>query len=185
VDHEEVRLRIHVLWMTIAALALAACGGDPYEVGELTPYISPKLGFRVDYPSNWDVNVDPVNLVGSEPGKVHAVAFASLAANTIFVVYTQDLDSAETLEAYAARQMDNIRSTADDTVFADLAPMQLGGRDALTTRAAVAQNGETLTQRTVLAVSGLRGYAVSLIAPADSPLNATLDEMLASFGFQP
>jgi len=178
-------LKTGALWSALVALALSGCGGDPYEVGELTPYISPNLGFRVDYPSNWDVSVDPVNLVGSQPGKVHAVAFASLAANTIFVVYTQDLDEAETLDAYAARQIDNIRATAGDAVFTDLAPTQLGGLDALTTQASVDQSGEALTQRTVLAVRGLRGYAVSVIAPTDTPLNAALDEMLASFGFHP
>jgi len=169
----------------LAALALSACGGNPNEVGELTPYISTDLGFRVDYPANWDASTDPAQLVGERPDRYHAVVFVRQAANTTFVVFVQRLDGEEPLADFAARQMEGIRASSPDAVFSDPAPTQLGNLNALTTQTTVEQNGQTLTQRVVLAVKGQRGYALSLIAPARSPLNATLDEMLAAFIFLP
>ncbi len=169
----------------MVALALSACAGDPYAVGELKAYIGADFGFRVDYPSNWDASADPERLVGAQPGKVHAVAFVREAAQTALIVFIQQLDAEEVLADFAARQMSGMRATAKDAAFSDPAPTHLGNLDALATQASVEQDGQALTQRVVLAVRGQRGYAVSLIAPAGSPLNATLDQMLASFSFLP
>ena len=173
------------VFLMMVALALSACAGDPYAVGELKPYIGADFGFRVDYPSNWDASSDPERLVGVQPGKVHAVAFVREAAQTAFVVFIQQLDAEEALADFAARQVSGMRATAEDAGFSDPAPARLGNLDALATQASVEQGGQALTQRVVLAVRGKRGYAVSLIAPTGSPLNATLDQMLASFSFLP
>ena len=169
----------------IIGLLLTACASAPVEIGEPTAYINPRFGFSVEHPSNWLPAVDPANLVGSQPDKVHAVAFASQSASTIFVVYVQDLDPIQSLADYTAQQMEAIRSTAGETAFSEPAPTQLGGIDASLTEATAAQNGQRLTQRTLLAIRGARGYAVSTVAPDDPRLNAALDAMLASFRFVP
>lgn len=169
----------------LAGVLLTACAGAAIEIGEPTLFTSADFGFSLEHPSNWLPAVDPANLVGSEPDRVHAVAFASQTANAIFVVYVQDLEDAPTLAEYAAQQVDNIRSTAGETIFSDPVPAQLGGQDAMLTQATAEQNGQRLTQRTLLAIRGGRGYALSLVAPDDPKLNAALDAMLASFKFAP
>ena len=168
----------------LAVLSVPACG-DPNAVGEPTAYINADFGFRVAYPSNWDASVDPLKLVGTQPDRLHAVAFVSQPGQTAFVVFVQQLDGQAALADFSARQLAGIRSTADDASFSGLTPTQIGGVDALTTQTRVDQDGQALTQRVVLAVKGRRGYAISLTAPANSPLHATLDDMLASFVFLP
>ena len=167
----------------ITWLLLSACAGNPYEVGELQPYINPAFGFRVDYPSNWITSVDPSSLVGVQVDKVHAVAFVSQAVRAMLVVYVQEMDGDETLAGFAKRQMEGLRSTAGDAAFSEPAPVLLGGVGAMMTQAAVEQDGQAFLQRTLFAIRNGRGYAVSIIAPADSELAATLEQMLASFGF--
>jgi hypothetical protein len=166
-------------------MLLAACTIQETEPGELTPYINPTLGFRIDYPDNWNVSTDPANLVGSQPDKVHAVAFASLSSRAVVVVYVETLERVETLTEFVTRQMDNIRSTAGDIVFSDPLATELGGREAFVTEATLTENGQTLRQRALLAVNGNQGYAVSAVSLADSSLAGVLDAMLASFGFIP
>ena len=166
-------------------LLLSACAGNPYEVGELQPYINPAFGFRVDYPSNWITSVDPSSLVGAQADKVHAVAFVSPAVRVRLVVFLQDLGADETLVEFTERQMAGLRSTAGDAAFSEPAPVLLGGAGAMMTQATVEQDGQAFLQRTLFAIRDGRGYAVSIIAPADSELTATLEQMLASFGFVP
>jgi hypothetical protein len=172
-----------VLVSLISWLLLSACAGNPYDVGELQPYINPAFGFRVDYPSNWITSVDPSSLVGAQADKMHAVAFVSQAVRAMLVVYVQELDGDETLAGFAERQMAGLRSTAGDAAFSEPAPMLLGGGGAMMTQATVEQDGQTFLQRTLFAIRDGRGYAVSMIAPADSELASTLEEMLESFGF--
>lgn len=164
-------------------LLLPACAGNPYAVGELQPYINPAFGFRVDYPSNWITSVDPSSLVGAQADRMHAVAFVSQAVRAMLVVYVQEMDRDETLNGFAERQMEGLRSTAGDAVFSEPMPVLLGGAGAMMTQATVEQDGQAFLQRTLFAIRDGRGYAVSIIAPADSELAATLEQMLASFGF--
>ena len=166
-------------------LLLSACAGNAYEVGELQPYINPAFGFRVDYPSNWITSVDPSSLVGAQADKMHAVAFVSQAVGARLVVLLQDLGADETLAGFAERQMEGLRSTAGDMAFSEPAPALLGGSGAMMTQATVEQDGQSYVQRTLFAVHNVRGYAVSIIAPADSALTGTLEEMLSSFGWVP
>ncbi len=177
-------MKTRVILSLLAALTVPACG-DPNALGEPTPYVNTDLGFRVDVPSNWDASVDPLRLVGTQPDRVHAVAFVSQPAQTAFIVFVQQLDGEEALADFSARQLAGIRSTAGDASFSDPAPTQIGGVDALATQTTVDQDGQVLTQRVVLAVKGRRGYAISLTAPANSRLHATLDDMLASLIFLP
>ena len=172
-----------VLVLLSSWLLLSACAGNPYEVGELQPYINPAFGFRVDYPSNWITSVDPSSLVGAPADKMHAVAFVSQAVRAMLVVYVQELDGDEALAGFAERQMAGLRSTAGDAAFSEPAPVLLGGAGAMMTQATVEQDGQTFLQRTLFAIRNGRGYAVSFIAPAESGLTATLEQMLVSFGF--
>ena len=177
-------LKTKLILALLAVSTMPACG-DPNVAGEPAAYINADLGFRLDYPSNWDASVDPLNLVGAQPDRVHAVAFVSQPGQTAFIVFVQQLDGEEALADFSARQVAGMRSTAGDASYSGLAPTQIGGVDALTTQTTVEQDGQALTQRVVLAVKGRRGYAISLTAPANSPLRATLDDMLASFVFLP
>jgi hypothetical protein len=170
----------------ITLLCLTACAGNPNEVGELVPYINTTFGFRVEYPSNWQVLEDPPVLVGDAPGALHAVTFApDAAAGVLFTVLIQDLGAAHTLDEYSAEQMAGIQRNAGGAQYSNLQATRLGGRDALETTGVLDENGRKLEQRVVLAVNGARGYGVSIVAPQDSPLLTTLDEMLASFGLLP
>lgn len=170
-----------------AALIASACGGgDSNEVGAFTPYINTEFGFRVDYPSNWQSVEDPAFLVGERPDKLHAVMFLrDQAAGALFTVFVQQLDGEPSLAAYAEEQMAAIRSAAGGALYSDLTPTRLNGLDALETRTRREQDGQALAQRVVLLVRGGRGYGVSLTAPEDSPLIATLDGMLDTFSLLP
>ena len=174
-----------VLVSLVSWLLLSACPGNPYEVGELQPYINPAFGFRMDYPSNWITSVDPSSLVGAQADKMHAVAFVSQAVRAMLVVYVQELNGEETLAGFAERQMGGLRSTAGGAAFSEPAPALLGGSGAMMTQATVEQDGQTFLQRTLFAIHDGRGYAASIIAPADSDLTDTLEEMLSSFGWVP
>jgi hypothetical protein len=166
------------------ALGLPACGGDPNAPGVQTVYTNADFGFQLQYLSNWIVSVDPPSLVGAQPDKIHVVSFVRREDKGAFVVFVQQLDGEEALSDYAIRQMDGMQSGAG-VVFSTLTPAQLGDLDALETETLVTQEGQELTQRVVFAVSGSRGYAVSLIAPVDSATVTALDDMLASFAFLP
>lgn len=173
--------------MLIVLLCLTACAGSgSNEVGELTPYINTTFGFRVDYPSNWQVLEDPSVLVGNDPSVLHAVTFAPDAATGIlFTVLIQELGVEQTLEEFGAAQMKGIQKNAGAAQYSDLQATQLGGNEALETRGVLEENGQQLAQRVLLLVNGARGYGVSLAAPRGSPLSTTLDEMLASFDLLP
>ena len=164
---------------------LPACAGNPYDVGDLQPYINPTFGFRVDTPSNWITSVDPSSLVGAQADKVHAVAFVSQAVRAMLVVYVQDLDADETLAGFAGRQAEGLRSAAGGAAFSEPAPALLGGSGAMMMQATIEQDGQSYLQRTLFAIHNGRGYAVSIIAPADSDWRDTLEEMLSSFGWVP
>lgn len=171
------------------ALMLSACGGDPNEVGPFKPYINTALGFRVDYPSNWQAVDDPDTLamiLGGHPETWSAVMFLrDQAAGVLFGVLVQQLNGDQPLDAFGAEQIAEIRSSAGEATYSDPVPLQLGNLDALETTTRVEQNGQALTQRAVLAVRGNRGYIVLLMGPADSPLLETLDEMLKTFAILP
>lgn len=177
---------VKISGVCVLLLCLTACAGNLNEVGELVPYINTTFGFRVEYPSNWQVLEDPPVLVGETPGALHAVTFApDAAAGVLFTVLIQDLGAEQKLDEYGAEQMAGIQRNAGDAQYSDLQATQLGGRDALETQGVLDNNGQKLEQRVLLAVNGARGYGVSIAAPQDSPLAATLDEMLASFGLLP
>jgi len=178
-------VKIGLLVTLFVAAILSSCAGNPNEVGEMAPYINPDLGFRIDYPSNWSLAVDPESLVGPKPDRLHVATFVNAAANTAVIVYVQTLDTTETLEDYTARQVKGILSNATEADLSDPAPAKLGGLDALMIETASESNGQRLRTRLVLAVKGTRGYALSLTAPVDSPLGTTLDDVLASFGILP
>jgi len=174
--------------LVIAMLMLAACGGgDPNEVGELRPYINPALGFRVDYPSNWQSVEDPDFLVGDFPDKLHAVMFLrDQSSGALFTVLVQQLDGETSLADYGQAQFAGAQSQAGDQVaYSEPVSTTLGGVDALATQTSVDQGGQKIIQRVVLAVSRGRGYGVSIAAPENSPLLDTMNEMLATFGFLP
>ena len=177
-------------WIVLAVVALlvSACGGggDPNEAGELRPYINTALGFRVDYPSNWRTVEDPDFLVGDFPDKLHAVMFLrDEAAGVLFTVLIQRLDSEQLLADYAEEQLRGAQSKAAGATYSELAPTKLGGVDALIAQTQVEQGGQARTQRIVLAVNQGRGYGLSMVAPDNSPLGQTMDEMLATFRFLP
>lgn len=174
----------------LVVLVLSACGGgskvDPNEAGELQPYINTSLGFRVDYPSNWRSSEDPDFLVGDFPDKLHAVMFLrDESGGALFTVLIQQLDGEKQLTDFGGEQLAGAQSQASGATYAELTPTRLGGVDALSTQTRVTQSGQTRIQRVVFALNKGRGYAVSMIAPEDSPLSATMDRMLASFGFVP
>ena len=179
-------MKTKLVVLLLAALALSGCFGDPNQVGASTPYVNAELGFRVDYPSNWQSVIDPAFLVGEQPGKLRAVMFLrDQAAGALFTVFVQQLDGEPSLAAYAEEQMAAIRSAAGGALYSDLTPTRLNGLDALETRTRREQDGQALAQRVVLLVRGGRGYGVSLTAPEDSPLIATLDGMLDTFSLLP
>ena len=176
-------------WLVLAGvtlLASACSGGDPNEVGELRPYVNAALGFRVDYPSNWQVVEDPDFLVGDAPNKLHAVMFLrDQAAGVLFTVLIQQLDGEKSLADYGQEQMAGARSQAAGATYSELAPTTLGGVPALAAQTRVEQGGQAHTQRVMLAVSNGHGYGVSIVTPDGSPLTQTMDEMLATFRFLP
>ena len=172
----------------MAALMLAACsGGDPNEVGELRPYINPALGFRVDYPSNWQPVEDPDFLVGDFPDQLHAVIFLSdQASGAVFSVLVQKLDGEISLADYGEEQFAGAQSQAGDQVtYTAPVSTTLGDVEALTVQASIEQDGSTIVQRVVLAVNKGQGYGISMAAPENSLLIKTMDDMLATFGFLP
>ena len=176
-------------WLVLASVALLASGcsgSDPNQVGELQPYINSALGFRVDYPSNWQVVEDPDFLVGDAPSKLHAVMFLrDQAAGVLFTVLIQPLDGEKSLADYGQEQLAGARSQAGGATYSELTPATLGGAPALAAQTRVEQSGQARTQRVVLAVSNGRGYGVSIVTPDDSPLVQTMDDMLATFRFLP
>lgn len=182
-----MKTRWVVLLMAALAVSLLACrSANPNEVGEFKPYINTEYGFRVEYPSNWQVVIDPASLVGDKPDKVHAMVFLNNETSSVlFTVLVQRVDGATTLADFGKEQIAGARSNAGTTVLSDLAPAKLGGVDALITQATVDQSGQTVAHRLFMAVKGQRGYLVSLSAPENSLLKSTLDDMLASFRFLP
>ena len=178
-------MKVRRLTLIGIAAILAACASPPAGPGEPTPYINTDLGFRIDHPSNWEPIVDSDAIVPPQQDTLHAVAFVDADSGTAAIVYIQTLDRAETLADCAARQIDGILSQAPDAPLSDPEPIQLSGLDALLITTSFEANGQTLTTRLALAVKDSRGYALSLTAPAGSPRNAVLDEMLASFGVLP
>lgn len=176
-------------WLIVlAALFVTACSqsGDPNEVGELQPYINTNLGFRVDYPSNWKAVEDPDFLVGDVPNKLHAVIFLrDESSGVLFTVLIQQLDGEKTLAEFGDEQLAGAQSNSGDAQYSELAQSWLGGVDALSAQTRVEQSGAARLQRVVLAVNNGRGYGVSLMAPENSPLIKTMDEMLATFKFLP
>ena len=165
-------------------LILAACfSGGVLEVDELVPYINTTFGFRIEYPSNWQVLEDPSSIVGDQPDQLHAVAFLpDASAGTLFVVLIQDLDAPQTLDEFGAAQMDGVRRNADGAVYAALRTIDIGGIEALTTQTTVEEDGQRLMQQVVFVVNDMHGYGVTMSAPSDSPLKVVLDDMLASLG---
>ena len=142
----------------VLVLAAACGGGDPNEVGELKPYVNTTLGFRVDYPDNWLALEDPDSLamlLRDSSDALRAVVFMrDQSAGVSFTVLVQKLDREQSLDAYVADQMAALRKDAGGATYSDPQPIQIGGLDAAETKTRVAQGGQVLTQRVILAVSG-------------------------------
>lgn len=154
-------------------------------------YRNPTLGFRVMRPEPWQIAEDRREVLGTEsPTNLHAVAFVpnqGQDSKTLIVVFVQNFTTTQTLDAFAARQVDAIQSSLGEgqstpaLTFAPFRSLALNGHDAVTTDASFEQNGNKLKTRLVMLVDNLRGYALVYIGPEQGRYPERYQSMVDSF----
>ena len=159
---------------------------DPDD-GQPIEWRSDQLGFRVSYPSKWQALTDPRELIGDNPTNLHAVAFVpNPGSKSLIIVYAQTLTVTESLDAYVARQLQDMQANEANVVFAPPTPMKIaGGFDARETTALITTETPPRQQRVIMTVNGLRAYALYYTGPAEGRYAQAFDSLVQSFAFLP
>jgi hypothetical protein len=178
-----VLLLIGVPLLTRGSLVQEAVPDD----GQPIEWRSDQLGFRVIYPSKWQALSDPRELIGDNPTNLHAVAFVpNPGSKSLIIVYIQTLTVTESLDAYAARQMQDMQANDANVVFTTPSPMKVaGGFEARETTALITTETPPRQQRVIMTVNGLRAYALYYTGQADGRYAQAFDSLLQSFAFLP
>jgi len=172
--------------MALAVLALILIGcanSQPATIAKTIEYRGTKFGFRVSYPSQWQVLEDPPPLVGDNPDILHAVTLQPPQdSKSLAIVYIQTLTTTQTLDQYTALQMISLRANEVGAAFAEPSVTQLGGLDA---RATAAADDKSQLRRMVMTINGSKAYALLLFGPQNDDLALQFDALVESFGFLP
>lgn len=173
-----------VLLISFIGLILAGCANSqPSTVADIIEYRGTKFGFRLSYPSQWQMLEDAPPLVGDSPTLLHAVTLQPPQdSKSLVIVYIQTLTTTQTLEAYAAQQMISLRENELGATFTDLSAAQLGG---LTARATAAADNKSELRKMVMTINNSKAYALLLFGPANAELDAKFEAVLHSFSFLP
>jgi predicted Zn-dependent protease len=153
------------------------------NIAQTIEYRGTKFGFRLSYPSEWQVLEDPPPLVGDNPDLLHAVTLQPPQdSKSLAVVYIQTLTTTQTLDQYAALQMISLRANESGATFAEPSVTQLGGYDA---RATSSSDDKSQLRRMVMTLNGSRAYALLLFGPKNDELAVQFDTLVQSFRFLP
>ena len=170
---------------TLLILILAACAtSQAPNVSGAIEYRGTKFGFRLTYPSQWQMLEDAPPLVGDSPTILHAVSLQPPQdSKALVLVYIQTLTTTQTLDEYAAQQMIGLRANEMGATFTELAATQLGGLEARVTAAA---DDKAQLRKMILVVNHSKAYALLLFGPPNaSDLAARFDDVQKSFAFLP
>jgi hypothetical protein len=178
-----VLLLIGVPLLTRGSLVQEAVPDD----GQPIEWRSEPLGFRVSYPSKWQALTDPRELIGDNPTNLHAVAFVpNPGSKSLIIVYAQTLTVTEALDAYVARQLQDLQANEASVVFAPPTPLKVaGGLEARETTALITTETPPRQQRVIMTVNGLRAYALYYTGPAEGRYGQAFDSLVQSFAFLP
>jgi hypothetical protein len=187
----EMRLTRHsslVAWRATAiafiALILIGCANAKSStIAETIEYRGTKFGFRLAYPSQWQMLEDAPPLVGDSPTILHAVTFQPPQdSKSLVIAYIQTLTTTQTLDAYAAQQMIGLRANELGATFTELSATQLGGLEARSTSAA---DDKSQLRKMVMTINNSTAYALLLFGPANADLAAQFEAVLKSFSLLP
>src|SRR5512140_1324400 len=111
-----------VVIIVLIGLILAACANSQSStVADTIEYRGTKFGFRLSYPSQWQMLEDAPPLVGDSPTILHAVTLQPPQdSKSLVIVYIQTLTTTQTLDEYAAAQMTSLRENEAGATFTDL-----------------------------------------------------------------
>jgi hypothetical protein len=165
-------------------LVLTACANSqPSSIADTIEYRGTKFGFRLSYPSQWQMLEDAPPLVGDSPTILHAVTLQPPQdSKSLVIVYIQTLTTTQTLDEYAAQQMISLRENEAGATFTDLSTVQLGG---LAARATSAADDKSQLRKMVMTINNSKAYALLLFGPASAELAAQFEKVLQSFSFLP
>jgi hypothetical protein len=170
--------------LILLILVLTACANSqPAAAADTIEYRSTKFGFRLAYPSQWQMLEDAPPLVGDSPTILHAVSLQPPQdSKALVLVYIQTLTTTQTLDEYAAQQMIDLRANELGATFTELSATELGG---FTARATTAADDKSQLRKMVMTLNGSKAYALLLFGPANAELAAKFEAVLQSFSFLP
>ena len=177
-----------VIWrvvvISVISLLLTACANSQSStIADIIEYRGTKFGFRLSYPSQWQMLEDAPPLVGDSPTILHAVSLQPPQdSKALVLVYIQTLTTTQTLDEYAAQQMISLRENETGAAFTELSAAQLGGLEA---RVTLAADDKSQLRKMVLTIHNSKAYALLLFGPVNADLAAKFEAVLQSFAFLP
>lgn len=173
-----------VMLISFISLILIGCANSKSStVADIIEYRGTQFGFRLAYPSQWQMLEDAPPVVGDNPTLLHAVTLQPPQdSKSLVIVYIQTLTTTQTLEAYAAQQMISMRENEMGATFAELSATKLGGLDA---RVTSSTDDKAQLRKMVMTINNSKAYALLLFGPANAELDAKFEAVLHSFSFLP
>lgn len=181
-DSSLVALRV-VAVVLIGLILISCANSQPSTIADSIEYRGTKFGFRLSYPSQWQMLEDAPPLVGDSPTTLHVVSFQPPQdSKSLVLVYIQTLTATQTLDEYAAQQMISLRENETGAAFTELSGTELGG---LAARATLAADDKSQLRKMVMTINNSKAYALLLFGPVNADLAAHFDAVLHSFSFLP